>query len=134
MLIAEPEIREKGLDRRQIFDPPGGGLLHPHDGAVLDVLAPDLGRVVSDHQEVLGVEGVPLHCHHLAAVALEKNLSLKYTSFAASWHKDENECEKTSPESLPGSGSLSLPWPASCSSPPFPGHFMVFGDQHMNST
>ena len=64
MLIAEPEIREKGLDRRQIFDPPGGGLLHPHDGAVLDVLAPDLGRVVSDHQEVLGVEGVPLHLRY----------------------------------------------------------------------
>ena len=62
---------------------PSRGLLHPHDGTVLDVLTPDLGGVVPDHQEVLGVEGVPLqlwdsgshctnctHCTHCTYLAL----------------------------------------------------------------
>ena len=54
------QISLKNIDKVEDLLP-GRRLLHPHDGAVLDVLAPDLGRVVSDHKEVLGVEGVPLH-------------------------------------------------------------------------
>ena len=49
---------------------PGWRLLHPHDGAGLDVLTPDLGRVVPDDEEVLGVEGVPLHLRHPGSLAV----------------------------------------------------------------
>ena len=35
---------------------------HPHDGAVLQVLAPDLARVPRHRQEVLGIERVPVNC------------------------------------------------------------------------
>ena len=62
----------------------GGARLHPHDGGGLQVLdqrklvilikrgvshlTPDLGRGVSDSQEVLGVKGIPVHSHHFALV------------------------------------------------------------------
>ena len=53
---------------------------HPHDCRRLEVLGPDLAGVVSDREEVLGVEGVPFHSHHLTAVALEHNSDVDSTS------------------------------------------------------
>ena len=48
----------------------GSGRFHPHDGRGLEVLRPDLASVVAHREEVLRVERVPLHGHHLAAMAL----------------------------------------------------------------
>ena len=58
------EIFQVSLGKYFNFPLPGRRLLHPHDGAGLDVLTPDLGRVVPDDEEVLGVEGVPLHLRY----------------------------------------------------------------------
>ena len=49
------------------------GRLHPHDGRGAQVLAPDLGRVVPDGEEVLGVERVSVNGRNPAVVARVKH-------------------------------------------------------------
>ena len=72
---------------------------HPHDRRGLEVLRPDFASIFAHGEEVLGVERVPLHSHHLAAVALEKEnksdteskLHLAYMGM-----KNETLCQATS--------------------------------------
>ena len=49
---------------------------HPHDCRRLEVFRPDLAGRVAHREEVLRVEGVPFHSHHLAAMALTKKNNL----------------------------------------------------------
>ena len=49
------------------------GGFHPHDGRGAQVLAPDLGRVVPDCEEVFRVEGVSVDGGDSAVVARVKH-------------------------------------------------------------
>ena len=85
----------------------GNTRLHPHDGRCLEVLTPNLAGSVSNGEEVLGVEWVPVHCHHLALVTPVKLPEYPVISPALGLHPaDDHTTLLSANHKLAGDGGL----------------------------